>query len=128
MPQFDTFSFFSQLFWVFLAFTYLYLSLCLYLLPAFAAVLKIRAKKLSQMGKVNTSSDTIILNRSNCVYSKFVILYDTFINVEMFCVQNFRQTLNTSMNNPSHLVFKNEPYYQFNFLILNQFKTMTFFV
>ena len=56
MPQFDTFSFFSQLVWVLIAFSYLYLALCLYILPAFAAVLKIRARKISQ---INTNSSNI---------------------------------------------------------------------
>lgn len=46
MPQFDTFSFFSQLFWVLLSFTMLYLSLSYYLLPAIAITLKVRKRKL----------------------------------------------------------------------------------
>jgi hypothetical protein len=42
MPQFDTFSFFSQLFWVFLGFSFVYLVLCFFLLPALAFALKTR--------------------------------------------------------------------------------------
>ena len=50
MPQFDTFSFFSQIFWVLLLFTLLYLSLAYYLLPAIATTLKVRKRKLSVQG------------------------------------------------------------------------------
>jgi hypothetical protein len=46
MPQFDTFSFFSQLFWVFASFAMLYLSLSYYLLPSIAITLKVRRRKL----------------------------------------------------------------------------------
>ena len=55
MPQFDIFSFFSQLFWVFLGFLTFYLLICFYLLPAIAAILKIRKRKLAQ---VSSSADT----------------------------------------------------------------------
>jgi hypothetical protein len=55
MPQFDIFSFFSQLFWVLIGFSYLYLLLCFYILPAFAITLKLRSRKLNQ---VNTNSNT----------------------------------------------------------------------
>lgn len=58
MPQFDTFSFFSQLSWVFLGFTFLYLSLCYYLLPAIAITLKVRKQKLT----AQTSSDTAVVS------------------------------------------------------------------
>ena len=46
MPQFDTFSFSSQLFWVFFSFFCLYFALTYYLLPAISVVLKIRKRKL----------------------------------------------------------------------------------
>jgi hypothetical protein len=53
MPQFDTFSFFSQIFWVLLFFTLLYLSLTYYLLPAIATTLKVRKRKLSVQGSTS---------------------------------------------------------------------------
>lgn len=49
MPQFDIFSFLSQLFWVFLSFLIFYLLVCFYLLPAIAAILKTRKRKLAQI-------------------------------------------------------------------------------
>lgn len=59
MPQFDTFSFFSQLFWVFIAFTFLYLSLTYYLLPSIAIILKVRKRKLASVG-TNAATTTDI--------------------------------------------------------------------
>jgi hypothetical protein len=60
MPQFDTFSFFSQLFWVFLSFTTFYLIMCFYILPALAITLKVRKHKL-QGSNHNSSNDTNLL-------------------------------------------------------------------
>jgi hypothetical protein len=62
MPQFDTFSFFSQLFWVFLCFFLLYSVLCFYLLPALAATLKIRKRKLAQTSGASNATDLIVDN------------------------------------------------------------------
>jgi hypothetical protein len=63
MPQFDTFSFFSQLFWVFFCFTLLYLSLCYYLLPGLAIILKVRKHKLTNPLS-STSTTTSISDNS----------------------------------------------------------------
>lgn len=54
MPQFDIFSFFSQLFWVFLFFSFSFIGFTYHLLPALAITLKIRNKKLTSP---NSSSD-----------------------------------------------------------------------
>jgi len=62
MPQFDIFSFFSQLFWVFFGFLNLYLVICYYLLPALASILKIRKQKLSQ---ITTNSNATLQTNSN---------------------------------------------------------------
>jgi hypothetical protein len=69
MPQFDIFSFFSQLFWVFIGFISLYLLLTFYLLPSLSTILKIRKRKLAQVTSSTTStslseasSDTIFTN------------------------------------------------------------------
>lgn len=61
MPQFDTFSFFSQLFWVFVGFLLLYLSICFYLLPALGSILKIRKRKLAQVSS-NSESVALVTN------------------------------------------------------------------
>jgi len=62
MPQFDTFSFFSQLFWVFLGFITLYLIFSFSLLPALAAILKIRKRKLATQ---STTSSNILATAGN---------------------------------------------------------------
>ena len=46
MPQFDTLTFFSQLFWVLLSFCFLYITLSYYILPTIAITLKVRNIKL----------------------------------------------------------------------------------
>jgi len=48
MPQFDTFSFLSQLFWVFLFFGFLHIALLRWVLPAIAISLKVRRKLIQQ--------------------------------------------------------------------------------
>jgi len=62
MPQFDIFSFFSQIFWVFLGFISLYLLLTFYLLPSLSTILKIRKRKLSQ---ITSSSNSTSLSDTN---------------------------------------------------------------
>jgi hypothetical protein len=121
MPQFDTFSFFSQLFWVFIGFSYLYLLLCFYILPAFAAVLKIRAKKLSQM---NTSSSTLEIVASPISNSSFFESMATKLNSISYVRGALAGDISSSYN---HLVLKNEAFYKFNFLLLNEFKIVSFF-
>ena len=119
MPQFDTFSFFSQLFWVLLGFSYLYLLLCYYILPAFAAVLKIRAKKLSQ---TNTTSANIEV-ATNPVSNS---LFFENLTVKLNNISFSRSSLN---ENTSYdlLSLKNDSFFKFRFLILNDFKIVTFF-
>jgi uncharacterized membrane protein len=120
MPQFDTFSFFSQLFWVLIGFSYLYLLLCFYILPAFAAVLKIRSKKLAQ---VNTSSSTTEIVSTPIANSSFFENLTTTMNT----VSLPREGLDASASY-SHVTVKNEAFYKFNFLLLNEFKIITFFI
>ena len=65
MPQFDTFSFFSQLFWVFLHFIMLYLSFSYFLLPSLSSILKVRKRKLSTSSV--SSTDEVLNNVSPAV-------------------------------------------------------------
>jgi len=76
MPQFDTFSFFSQLFWVFLGFLFLYLLICFYLLPALAVTLKVRKYKLAQ---ISSATNTTAVSSDNGVFlASTKTLFDTF--------------------------------------------------
>mgnify|MGYP001177925799 CR=1 FL=1 len=59
MPQFDTFTFCSQIFWVLSTFTLLYLSLAYYLLPAIAVTLKVRKRKLNLQSSSTSPSDVL---------------------------------------------------------------------
>lgn len=80
MPQFDIFSFFSQLFWVFFGFILLYLALTFYLLPALATTLKVRKRKLAQMD-VNSNSSVLANDSSLLIDStiSFISNYNTKI-------------------------------------------------
>jgi len=122
MPQFDTFSFFSQLFWVFVGFTYLYLLFCFYILPAFAAVLKIRAKKLAQSNNVDNSSQISISNpANNSAFFDSVIIK---INNISFSRAGLLSDTGSFYN---YLTLKTEVFSKYNFVILSNFKTVTFF-
>ena len=46
MPQFDVFTFLSQLFWLFLFFSIFFVNFIYYLLPSLAVTLKVRRRKL----------------------------------------------------------------------------------
>lgn len=59
MPQFDTLSFFSQLFWVFSIFLVLYIILVNYVLPSLAITLKVRKKLTSADSEGDTNSSSI---------------------------------------------------------------------
>ena len=56
MPQFDLFTFSSQIFWALFFFTLLYLSFAYYLIPSISATLKVRSRRLKlQDGSSQTS-------------------------------------------------------------------------
>ena len=121
MPQFDIFSFFSQLFWVFLAFNYLYLALSYYILPAFAATLKVRAKKLSQLN----SSTKIAINHKNVTTN--TLFFDQ-ISIKFSEIYFFRKSLtNDIIDKYEPLIFKKEAFHLFNFLKLKNLKTITLY-
>lgn len=83
MPQFDIFSFFSQLFWVFFGFITLYLIFSFSLLPALAAILKIRKRKLASQNNSNHDiivSDTINYESTNSIISSLTSKINSFDN------------------------------------------------
>jgi hypothetical protein len=121
MPQFDIFSFFSQLFWVLVGFSYLYLVLCFYILPAFAAILKIRAKKLVQSNTSSSGADIVTTPVTNSVFFENL---NTKLNNSFLVRSNLITDINTSYNS---LILKNEAFLKFNSLLLNDFKIISFF-
>jgi hypothetical protein len=88
MPQFDIFSFFSQLFWVFLAFTFLFLVLSLYLLPAIAAILKTRKRKLEYVTAAETNSLASSASLVNSQIIHVVSFIDTLVTFKIKTVAN----------------------------------------
>jgi len=95
--------------------------LCFYILPSFATVLKLRAKKLSQTN-VNPDSTAVV---SNSVTN--LTFFDS-LSVKLGGISGFRSDLITDINaSYAPLLVKNEAYFQFNFLILTQFKLISFF-
>jgi hypothetical protein len=68
MPQFDIFSFFSQLFWLFVGFSYLYLLLSFYIFPAFDASVKIGANNFNLFRGSTSGTDITITPVTNSVF------------------------------------------------------------
>jgi hypothetical protein len=66
MPQFDKFSFLSQLFWVFLTFGFFYFFLSYYLLPSVSAILKVRKCKLLPAVLQEISVNTDVMQKHLC--------------------------------------------------------------
>lgn len=117
MPQFDIFSFFSQLFWVFVGFVLLYLTLTFYLLPALATTLKIRKRKLSQTDSIansaNLALDSNLLGDST---KSFISLFNN--KISMFEATTL--TLLTTKLELNLLALKAEAYRKFNFSIISK--------
>ena len=87
MPQFDLFTFTSQIFWALFFFTMLYLSFTYYLIPSLSATLKVRKRRLqlqesSSTNEVsNLSSDLLGSALERCFMKpSFVISDDNSYN------------------------------------------------
>jgi hypothetical protein len=85
-------------------------------------VLKIRAKKLAQLDDKSGASGLVTTSTTNSVF------FDG-VSAKLAGLSFYRKDLTTDINSAySSLLFKNEAFYQFNFLMLNQFKIVTFFM
>jgi|MDTD01.1.fsa_nt_gb hypothetical protein len=93
MPQFDTFSFFSQLFWVFLGFITLYLMFTFSLLPALAAILKIRKRKLAAQNSTNLNILTTTNNENSASEAT-----NSFIGALTSKINSFDNNISQSVN------------------------------
>jgi hypothetical protein len=123
MPQFDIISFFSQLFCVFLAFITLYLLFSFYLLPALAAILKIRKRKLAQIG-VSTTNDVIT---TSSVLTDSTNSLVTNFNTKLSNIDNSFSQKNTLNSKLSVFSLKVETSRQFNLSILSKTQLVSFF-
>jgi hypothetical protein len=96
--------------------------LCYYILPAFAAVLKIRAKKLVQ---TNTKISTLDVVATQISHS----LFFENITVKLNNISFFRESLNNDISGSYEKIYlRNDAFYKFNFLILSDLKIITFFI
>jgi len=91
MPQFDIFSFNTQLFWVFFLFIALYSCICFIILPALSSILKARKIKLTQTkmhSNVLTSKSLLIKNvdiETNNLFNNNISLEITNASIEKKC-------------------------------------------
>jgi hypothetical protein len=128
MPQFDTFSFFSQLFWVFSGFLCLYLTICFYILPALASILKIRKRKLTQIS--TGSVDELLTKTEPLVAVKYLIdSFNTKLNNLTQITTTTKNTIVTNSKSAKHLMsvsFNFESNREYNLSVLNKAHTTTF--
>ncbi len=71
MPQFDLFTFSSQIFWALFFFILLYLSFAYYLIPSISATLKVRNRRLKFQESSSQASSPISAN-GNSVLDFFI--------------------------------------------------------
>ena len=124
MPQFDIFSFFSQLFWVFFGFILLYLALTFYLLPALATTLKVRKRKLAQMD-VNSNSSVLANDASLLIDS--TISFISNYNTKIRSIDSNSLGLNLIKLELNLLALKAEAFRYFNFSIISKTQLTTIF-
>ena len=117
MPQFDIFSFFSQIFWVFFGFLFLYLALSFYLLPALSTTLKIRKRKLSQTTNV---SDSVDIATFSSLLADHIKNFVATINNKLFLVETDSKQFSLYNSKLSLISAKTEAFRQFNFSVLTQ--------
>ena len=131
MPQFDTFSFFSQLFWVFFGFNYLYLSFCFYILPVLSIVLKVRAKKIAEINNNASNIDLVKTSESkNSLISNsyFSSLAANFSQILDFCLVKNQTAFFSKNSLYIDLQLKNAAFRNFRFLLLKRLNVFALFL
>jgi len=108
MPQFDTFSFFSQIFWVFTSFTVFYLVMCFYILPALAITLKIRKHKLQ--GSNNNTNDNNLLLPATMTKNGSTILFLQDVDTEFNWLDSWIEESLIVNNSDNNLIVDNSNY------------------
>jgi hypothetical protein len=101
-----------------IGFSYIYLSLCFYILPAFAATLKVRAKKLAV---VNTKTQSFEVSAKPVLNSTF------FDNIASKLSVSFYGDVSAANMSYNFLMIKNEAFLNFNYLLSNNLKKICFF-
>ena len=80
MPQFDLFTFSSQIFWSLLFFTLLYLSFSYYLIPSISATLKVRDRRL----KLQENSFSGVVSDLGCARLYLILCSSTKLSLNSF--------------------------------------------
>jgi hypothetical protein len=99
MPQFDTFSFFSQLFWVFFIFFIFYFSICFFILPSLASTLKTRNLFLanyngsSSIVSLGSKSQTALDGSSQLIDNLITLNYSGYDNIFLRINGNSKNSL-----------------------------------
>jgi hypothetical protein len=106
-----------------LGFSYLYLLLCFSILPAFAVILKTRAKKLAQS---NTNANTSEIASTSSTKHMGTPFFDGL--VVKFSGLKLVVSTDAILSSCNLLMLKNEAFYKFNFVLLNEFKIITFYI
>jgi hypothetical protein len=115
MPQFDTFSFSSQIFWLFffLLFTYSFLSY--YLLPALAVSIKVRNRRLANCSSISFaenqsfSSNFELSKKSLVKYLSVLLVENTSYNLLVTQISIWRVSITTFSFSFFYLLLENIP-------------------
>jgi len=126
MPQFDIFSFFSQLFWVFLGFFTLYLLMCFCILPALATILKVRSNKLKQISNLSTSNSLETTNQNKIDISGLLGAWSTLSTSKLSSNTNFSNS-SVIIANINSFIVKFDVVREYNSKTLSQLLLISFF-
>jgi hypothetical protein len=103
MPQIDSVTFISQIFWIFLIFGGFYLVSVEHVLPSFSTILKLRVKKAvadkAQILEVNTNQVAAFTNKENSMSKGFDQVQSNLINSTISSLSWKNEFLNQSLNN-----------------------------
>jgi hypothetical protein len=99
MPQFDLFTFSSQIFWALFFFILLYLSFAYYLIPSISATLKVRSRRLKlQEGSSQTSS---AISVSEDTPLDLYIITKLNLEATFYAVDDYKLFISKSINSLS---------------------------
>jgi len=104
MPQFDSVTFFNQLFWFTFIFMFFYFFVLGYLIPSISVVLKVRNKKL----KLDSGSSSAMKAESSLVLNSYDQKFIDLSTVLIGAVSNFSTGVLVLKNTPNKKI---QPFY-----------------
>ena len=99
MPQFDLFTFSSQIFWALFFFTLLYLSFAYYLIPSISATLKVRSRRLKLQDGSSQTSSAISVSEDTSLDSCITAKLD--LGAIFYTVDDYKLFISKSINSLS---------------------------